>query len=61
MNMARLTVEAVRLFYIGDSLSVASICEQINRINPFKVKDETIEKSRIYEYKFRQLLYAAAT
>lgn len=60
MNLPRLIAEAVKLFYTGNNVSVAAICEQINRVNPFKVKDEMIEKSRVYEYKFRQLLYAAA-
>ena len=61
MNMPRLTSEAIKLFYTSDAVSVSSICDKINRINPFKVKDEMIEKSRVYEYKFRQLLYHAAT
>ena len=60
MNMPRLMGEALKLFYTGNSVSVAAVCDQLNKINPFKVKDEMIEKSRVYEYKIRQFLYAAA-
>ncbi len=60
MHEARLMGEMVRLFYTGESITIKDLTAELNEINLFKVKDEVISKSRIYEYKIRQLLYAAA-
>lgn len=60
MQLPKLLSEMVRLFYTGDKLTVRELTEELNEINLFKVKEEVITKSRIYEYKIRQFLYAAA-
>ena len=58
--MGRLLSDLVRIFYTDEMITIKDITEEINRVNPFKVKDEVIEKSRLYEYKIRQFLYAVA-
>lgn len=60
MQLPKLLSEMVRLFYTTDKLTVRELTEELNAINLFKVKEEVISKSRIYEYKIRQFLYAAA-
>ncbi|MDO5570120.1 MAG: HpaII family restriction endonuclease [Bacteroidales bacterium] len=60
MQLPKLIGEMVRLFYTGEHVTVKELTHDINEINLFKVKTELIEKGRIYEYKIRQLLYAAA-
>ncbi|MEG1617095.1 MAG: HpaII family restriction endonuclease [Bacteroidales bacterium] len=60
MQLPKLLAEMIRNFYTTDLLTVRDLTEELNRNNPFKVKDEMIEKSRVYEYKIRQFLYAAA-
>lgn len=60
MQLPKLLAEMTRNFYTTDYLTVKELTEELNRNNPFKVKDEVIEKSRIYEFKIRQFLYAAA-
>lgn len=60
MQLPKLLSEMVRLFYTTDKLTVKELTEELNAINLFKVKEEVITKSRIYEYKIRQFLYAAA-
>lgn len=60
MQLPKLLSEMVRLFYTTDKLTIKELTEELNQINLFKVKDEVISKSRIYEYKIRQFLYAAA-
>lgn len=60
MHLPKLLAEMAFNFYTSDMLTVKQLTAEINRKNPFKVKDEVIEKSRIYEFKIRQFLYAAA-
>ena len=59
-QLAKLLAEMVRNFYTTDLTTVAELTGELNRNNPFKVKDEIIEKGRLYEFKIRQFLYAAA-
>lgn len=61
MHLPKLMSEMVRLFYTGESITVSDLTTELNAVNLFKVKEEVIQKSRIYEYKIRQLLYAAST
>ncbi|MGL4292500.1 MAG: HpaII family restriction endonuclease [Bacteroidales bacterium] len=60
MQLPKLLSEMVRLFYTTEKMTIKELTEELNQINLFKVKDEMIQKSRVYEYKVRQFLYAAA-
>ncbi|MEG1585961.1 MAG: HpaII family restriction endonuclease [Bacteroidales bacterium] len=60
MQLPKLLSEMVRLFYTTEKITVRDLVDELNYINLFKVKEELITKSRIYEYKVRQFLYAAA-
>lgn len=60
MQLPKLLAEITHNFYTKDLLTMFDLTMALNRNNPLKVKDEVIEKGRIYEYKIRQFLYAAA-
>lgn len=60
MQLPKLLSEMVRLFYTTDKMTLKELTQELNQINLFKVKEEMITKSRVYEYKVRQFLYAAA-
>ncbi len=60
MQMPKILAEMIKNFYTGEKVTIKDLTEELNEINMFKVKSDLIEKSRIYEFKIRQFLYACA-
>lgn len=60
LHFPRLLAEITRLFYTTELFTVQELTEEIKKINPYKIREELIQKNNFYEYKVQQFLYALA-
>lgn len=61
LHFPRLLAELTRLFYTTELFTIQELTEEIKKVNPYKIREDLIQKNNFYEYKVQQFLYALAT